>query len=186
MLGLNQTMKQSTVTHEIQPVWNSDSRILFLGTMPSPKSREAGFFYMHPQNRFWKVMSAVFEEPFKYPNNDSNRKAAVSERRNLLLSHNIAIWDVLSSCEITGASDASIKNALPNDFHEIFEKTKIRHVFCTGKTAYELWKKFCAGEYEAHYNLTVECLPSTSPANASWTLEKLTAAYKSTSNFTAI
>ena len=119
------------IIHQIPPVWNSESQILILGTMPSPKSREAGFFYMHPQNRFWKVLPAVFGEQL-----------------------------------------------LPNDFSKIFSNSKIKHVFCTGKTAFSLWKKTCAKEYEEHFLLTVKGLPSTSPANASWTLEKLIAAYK--------
>ena len=166
------------IIHQIPPVWNSESKVLILGTMPSPKSREAGFFYMHPQNRFWKVLPAVFREQLLYPNNSPEREAVISERRNFLLRHHIALWDVLASCEISGAADSSIKNAIPNDFSKIFSNSKIKHVFCTGKTAFSLWKKTCAKEYEGLYKLTVECLPSTSPANASWSLEKLIAAYK--------
>ena len=133
---------------------------------------------MHPQNRFWKVLPAVFREQLLYPNNSPEREAVISERRNFLLRHHIALWDVLASCEISGAADSSIKNAIPNDFSKIFSNSKIKHVFCTGKTAFSLWKKTCAKEYEGLYKLTVECLPSTSPANASWSLEKLIAAYK--------
>ena len=166
------------IIHQIQPVWNSESQVLILGTMPSPKSREAGFFYMHPQNRFWKVLPAVFGEELIYPNNWSDREAAISERRNFLLHHHIALWDVLASCDISGAADSSIRNAKPNDFDEIFNHSKIQRVFCTGKTAWSLWNKTCAKEYEERYNLTVECLPSTSPANAACSLEKLIEAYK--------
>ena len=136
------------IIHQIAPVWNCDSEILILGTMPSPKSREAGFFYMHPQNRFWKVLPAVFGEKLIYPNNSPDREAAISERRDFLLSHHIALWDLLSSCQISGAADSSIKNPIPNNFHEIFSHTKIKRVFCTGKTAYALWKKYCSKEYE--------------------------------------
>ena len=189
-----------TILHEIPPVWNAESRVLILGTMPSPKSREAGFFYMHPQNRFWRVLPAVFGETLLYTNkglrsgstdatapcdqsnvngahNFHDRTAAISERRDFLLRHHIALWDVLSSCEIHGAADSSIKNAVPNNFHELFEHSHIRRVFCTGKTAFSLWEKFCAAEYEPRYNLTSECLPSTSPANAAWSVEKLAREY---------
>ena len=166
------------IIHQIPPVWDSESRVLILGTMPSPKSREAGFFYMHPQNRFWKVLPAVFGEALRCSNNSPDREAAISERRDFLLRHHIALWDVIASCEISGAADSSIKNALPNDFSKIFSNSKIKHVFCTGKTAFSLWKKTCAKEYEEHFLLTVKGLPITSPANASWTLEKLIAAYK--------
>ena len=166
-----------TISHPIPPVWNAESKILILGTMPSPKSREAGFFYMHPQNRFWRVMEEVFGEPFKHPNNSPDSSAAVTERRDFLLRHHLAMWDVLASCEITGAADSSIKNAIPNDFTEILEKSKIRHVICTGKTAFNLWQKKCATLYESRYNLTTHCLPSTSPANAQWSKEKLVEEY---------
>ena len=182
-----------TILHEIPPVWNAESRVLILGTMPSPKSREAGFFYMHPQNRFWRVLPTVFGEQFVYANDGMHkdesahdmpdrtapdREAAIDERRGFLLRHHIALWDVLSSCEIHGAADSSIKNAVPNDFHELFERSHIRRVFCTGKMAFNLWQKHCAAEYEPRYNLTSECLPSTSPANAAWSMEQLITAYK--------
>lgn len=129
------------IIHQIPPVWNSESQVLILGTMPSPKSREAGFFYMHPQNKFWKVLPAVFGESLHYPNNSPDREAAISERRDFLLRHHIALWDVLASCEISGAADSSIKNAKPNDFDEILQHSKISRVFCTGKIAWSLWKK---------------------------------------------
>ena len=178
------------VTHEIPPVWNAESRVLLLGTMPSPASRKAGFFYMHGQNRFWRVLPAVFRETFETASNSLPRsananeteiieytKSAIAERREFLLRHKIALWDVLSSCDITGASDASIKNAVPNDFTEIFTKSKIRRVFCTGKTAFNFWKKHCAKRYETQFGVRAECLPSTSPANAKWVLKMLVAEY---------
>lgn len=189
----NEMQNTETILHEIPPVWNAESRVLILGTMPSPKSREAEFFYMHPQNRFWRVLPTVFGEQFVYANdgtqkdesahnaidrNAPSREAVISERRDFLLRHHIALWDVLSSCEIHGAADSSIKNAVPNDFHELFKRSHIRRVFCTGKTAFNLWEKFCANEYEVRYNLTSECLPSTSPANAAWSVERLITAYK--------
>ena len=166
------------IIHQIPPVWDSESEVLILGTMPSPKSREAGFFYMHPQNRFWKVLPAVFGETLRCPNNSPDREAAILERRDFLLRHYIALWDVLASCQISGAADSSIKNARPNDFDEILGHSKIKRLFCTGKTAWSLWEKTCAEKYEEPYQLTVECLPSTSPANAACSLEKLIEAYK--------
>ena len=176
----------TNVSHPIPPVWNKESRILILGTMPSPKSREAGFFYMHPQNRFWSVLAAVFGEQLEYKNNGLQSDlsqtpdipAAIAARRDFLLRHNLAMWDVLASCEITGAADSSIKNATPNDFTEILDNSQIRHILCTGKTAFNLWQKNCAALYEPRYNLTVHCLPSTSPANAQWGKEKLVEEYK--------
>lgn len=177
-MELAEKTEPQKIIHQIPPVWNSESEVLILGTMPSPKSREAGFFYMHPQNRFWKVLPAVFGESLFYPNNSPDRESAISERRNFLLRHHIALWDVLASCQISGASDSSIKNARPNDFGEILSKSKIKRIFCTGKTAWSLWKKTCAEKYEERFQLTVECLPSTSPANAACSLEKLIEIYK--------
>ena len=175
-------MLPTTITHEIPPVWNNKSHILILGTMPSPASREAGFFYMHPQNRFWKVVPAVFGEELKFSNTDKKnpelKPLVIQERHDFLIHHHLALWDVLSSCDINGASDASIKNAVPNDFTKILTSSKITKVFCTGKTAYNLWNKFCAKNYEAQFNLTTECLPSTSPANAAWTFERLMEIYR--------
>ena len=130
-------------------------------------------------------MSAVFGEEFEFPNKvlgssatDTTIAAAIAERRDFLLRHNIAMWDVLASCKIEGAADASIRDAVPNDFTTIFEGSQIHDVFCTGKTSYNLWKKYCANKYEQHYNLTLHCLPSTSPANAQWHTDKLIEEYK--------
>ena len=167
----------SQISHPIPPVWNSESRVLILGTMPSPRSREAGFFYMHAQNRFWSVVAEVFEDPFSHPNKSPDVTAAIVERRDFLLRHHLAMWDVLASCEITGAADSSIKNAIPNDFTEILKNSQIHQIICTGKTAFNLWQKKCAVLYEPRYNLTVHCLPSTSPANAQWSKEKLVKEY---------
>ncbi len=173
--------EKKTVSHPIPPVWNAQSRVLLLGTMPSPKSREAGFFYMHPQNRFWSILPSVFGETLSLPNNAPDSFAAINERRDFLLRHNIALWDVLASCNINGAADSTIKNAIPNNFSPIFENSQIHHVFCTGKTAFSLWQKHCAALYEKRYNLVVHCLPSTSPANASWNITLLLEAYRAIS-----
>ena len=165
--------RNDTVVHQIPPVWNKDSRILILGTMPSPKSRAAGFFYMHPQNRFWRVLPAVFGARLTFPNNAEDMEAAIAERRKFLLERKIALWDVLASCDIEGAADASIKNAVPNDFGQIFEGAKIRRVFCAGKTAFNLWNKHCSALYKERYGVEAECLASPSPANASWSFDRL-------------
>jgi len=165
--------KKTSVLHTIAPVWDKDSRVLVLGTMPSPASRAAGFFYMHPQNRFWKVLPALFGESLQFANNSPDRDGAIRERRAFLLRHHIALWDVLAGCDIDGASDASIRNAVPNDFTALFSGAAIRAVFCTGKTAAALWQKHCA----ADYGMQCRCLPSTSPANARWSLEALQGEY---------
>ncbi len=151
--------------HNIPPVFNEKSTVLILGSFPSVKSREEGFFYGHPQNRFWKVLAAVFEE--KCPQN-------VADKKELLLRHNVALWDVTASCDITGSSDASISNVIPNDISGIIKNSSIKAVFLNGKTAEKLYKKYIADSV----TLPAVCLPSTSPANAAWSLEKLTDEWK--------
>ena len=118
------------IYHTIPPVFDANSRILILGTMPSPRSRAEGFFYGHPQNRFWRVLSAVLEEPLP---------VSVAEKKAMLLRRGIALWDVLASCEIAGASDSSIRNPVLNDFAPIFSNADIKAVFTTGKTAAKLY-----------------------------------------------
>lgn len=152
------------VAHEIDPVYDSRSRVLLLGTMPSPKSRETGFFYGHPQNRFWRVLAALFDEPVPH---------TIDEKRDVLLRHGIALWDVLASCEIEGASDASIRDARPNDLSRIFEAADIRGVFATGAKAGELYRKLI----EPQLGMPCTVLPSTSPANAKMKLADLVDAY---------
>ena len=176
------TKKTSLVTHQLSPIWSPESTVLLLGTMPSPASRQLGFYYMHPQNRFWKVLPKVFGETLSLPNNDADTESAITERKDFLLRHNIALWDVLASCQIEGAADSSIKKEVPNDFSEILANSKIRNVFFTGKTAATLWKKHC-DSYEKQFDLTCTCLPSTSPANAKFTLENLIEKYKIVRNF---
>ncbi|MDE8702166.1 DNA-deoxyinosine glycosylase [Adlercreutzia equolifaciens] len=153
------------VVHTIEPVFDERSRVLVLGTMPSPKSREIGFYYGHPQNRFWRVLAALFDEPVPTTN---------EERTALLLAHRIALWDVLASCTIKGASDASIADAVPNDLSRITEAAPIHRVFCTGATAARLYRKHC----EAATGIPATQLPSTSPANAAWSLDRLIEAYR--------
>lgn len=157
-------MDATTVTHEIQPVFDSRSRVLLLGTMPSPASREQGFYYGHPQNRFWRVLAAIFDEP---------APRTIEEKRDMLLRHHIALWDVLASCEIEGASDASIRDAQPNDLARIFDAADIRAVFATGTKAGELYRKLIEPTLDA----PCTTLPSTSPANAKMKLADLVDAY---------
>jgi hypoxanthine-DNA glycosylase len=151
-------------THPIPPVISVDPqtppRVLILGSFPSVKSRETAFFYGHPQNRFWRVMAAVLQEPVP---------ETVEQKIAMLISHSIALWDVISSCEIENSSDVSIRNAEVNDLSAIFAHADIRAVYTNGKAADKLYRKY--HEREA------VCLPSTSPANAAWSLEKLLAAW---------
>ncbi len=168
---------RQTIVHEIAPVWDAGSRVLVLGTMPSPKSRGAGFFYMHAQNRFWPVLFRVFGEELKHGNADADLEKAIAERKDFLLRNGIALWDVLASCRISGAADSSIRDAVPNDFSGILSGSHIRRVFCTGKTAFALWQKHCAALYEGRFGITAECLPSTSPANARWRTDGLVREY---------
>ena len=158
------------IQHPIPPLYNEDSKILILGSFPSVKSRETAFFYGHPQNRFWKVLSQLLEAPFP---------ETVPERRRFLLSHRIAVWDVIASCEIHGSSDASIRNAVPNNLREILDTAQIRQIYVNGQTAGKLYRKY------QEKPLTEACgdcaraviLPSTSPANAAWNIEKLCQAW---------
>lgn len=156
-------MSFERVFHELPPVYDERSRVLILGTMPSPKSRELGFYYMHPQNRFWRLLAAVLCEPLP---------TTVSERRELCLRHNIALWDVLASCDINGASDSSIAAPVPNDLRRIFDECQIAAVFTTGKKASELYRRFFP---ELPGDI---CLPSSSPANRAVSEEEMLNAYR--------
>ena len=159
--------RPQTVEHGIGAVFDERSRVLVLGTMPSPKSREAAFFYAHPRNRFWPVMERLFGlEEGSLPDADS--------RRRFLLEHRIALWDVLASCTIEGASDASIRDPAPNDLSAILDAAPISQVFCTGATAARLYRRLC----EPTTGVPCLQLPSTSPANARMDLEELTEAYR--------
>lgn len=159
------TLSVEHIDHEIEPVFDSQSRILMLGTIPSPKSREQGFFYGHPQNRFWKVLAGVLGE--EVPQN-------IAEKKDLLLKHKIALWDVCQSCSIEGASDSSIRDPQSNDLRLILDVAPIQAIFCTGAKATQLYRKLCEPE------LGISCvkLPSTSPANAAMRLPALVEAYR--------
>ena len=145
--------------HEFAPVYDADSRILILGSFPSVKSREQQFFYGHPQNRFWKVIAELTNWPLPQ---------TIEEKKQMLLSNHIAVWDVIAECEIIGSSDSSIRNAVPNDLHQILDAAQIQHIYTNGGTAKRLYEKF-----QKDLAVPMTGLPSTSPANAAWTFEKL-------------
>ena len=157
------------VTHNFSPVWDEQSRILILGTFPSVKSRENHFYYGHPQNRFWKVLAAL---------TDWEVPQTIEEKKAMLLANHIAIWDVIASCDIEGSSDSSIKNAVPNDFSFILKTAPIRQIYTNGGTAYKLYHKYC----EKVTGFEAVKLPSTSPANASYSLERLISQWNQISN----
>ena len=152
------------ILHPIPPTWDSHSRILILGSFPSVKSRETAYFYGHPQNRYWKVLAALFGESVP---------ETVEERRSFLLRRHIAAWDVIASCRITGSSDSSIRDAEVNDLRPILNAAPIRQIFTNGKTADRLYRQHML----LQTGRPAICLPSTSPANAAWSLERLTAAW---------
>lgn len=154
------------VFHTLQPVFDADSHVLILGTMPSPKSREAGFYYSHPQNRFWRILSELFGEALP---RTSEEKSA------LVLGHGIALWDVLQSCRIDGADDGSIRDPVPNDIVLLIQKTKINTIFTTGTKASALYRRLC----RENTGVDAMSLPSTSPANCRrYTYQDLLDAYR--------
>ena len=163
------------VIHEIPPVYDEHSRILILGSFPSVKSREGHFFYNHPQNRLWKVLAVLFGDCRCEKNTcEGTVPSAIEEKKQFLLDHGIAMWDVIASCEIIGSSDSSIRNVVPADIKSIVAHTPIRAVFTNGKTAGRLYKKYQA----EHIALQMIELPSTSPANAAFSLERLEEIWK--------
>lgn len=153
------------IVHPISPLYDKNSKILILGSFPSQKSREQMFFYGHPQNRFWKVLAAIFE---------GEAPKTVEEKRKFILTNRLALWDVIASCDIIGSSDSSIKNVVPNDLSEILSVANINQIFVNGKTAEKYYNKYIAKQIEQE----AICLPSTSPANAAWSFERLVNAWK--------
>ncbi|WNX86434.1 DNA-deoxyinosine glycosylase [Agathobaculum sp. NTUH-O15-33] len=158
-------MTPELVVHNIPPLYDENSRVLLLGSIPSPKSRQAEFFYAHPQNRFWRVLAAVLEV---------SAPQTIEDKRTLCLTHGIALWDTIARCEIAGASDVSIKNAVPNDIGALLRQTQIKRIFATGAKSAELYRRLI----EPTLHVPITQLPSTSPANAAWSLERLTEAYR--------
>lgn len=158
-------MEYQLHSHEFPPVWDVQSKVLILGSFPSVKSREEGFFYGHPRNRFWDILAAVLS---------CRKPETISEKKKMLLENHIALWDVIESCEIKGSSDSSIRNVIPNDFTEILHKSQIKNIFANGQTAGKLYHKYV----EQKTGIPATVLPSTSPANAAWQLERLISYYK--------
>ncbi len=158
-------MNRQTVAHPLAPVWDSHSRILILGSFPSVRSREAGFYYAHPQNRFWPLMARLFQE---------STPLTTEERRAFALRHGLALWDSIERCIITGSSDASIRDAKPNDIAGLIAQSGIQRIYCNGQQSYRIFQKYCAE------NCPIQAvpLPSTSPANAAWTMDRLAEAWK--------
>ncbi len=148
------------IVHPIEPVYDADSEILILGSFPSVKSREYGFFYGHPQNRFWKVLAQIFGEEIP---------VSIEEKKSLLLRNHVAVWDVIASCDITGSADSTIKNVVANDISGILGVSRITKIFVNGKKAEQLYNKYIYPQIE----IEAEVLPSTSPANAAWKMDDL-------------
>ncbi|MDO5410932.1 MAG: DNA-deoxyinosine glycosylase [Lachnospiraceae bacterium] len=158
-------MTYETQSHTFEPVFDQNSRILILGTFPSVKSREQGFYYGHQRNRFWKLLAELTGEPLP---------ESVEEKKQFLLRTGIAVWDVVSSCDIIGSSDSSIKNVVPADLSRVLSQAPIQEIFANGGKAYSLYRKYA----EPLTGRTAKKLPSTSPANAGWQMERLAAEWK--------
>ncbi len=154
----------NTLTHPFPPLYDKNSRILILGSFPSVKSREQAFFYGHPQNRFWRVIAALFSAPVP---------ESIDEKRALILANHLALYDTIFSCEIEGSSDSSIKNAVPTDLSPILSGAPIEKICCNGTKSFELYQKYQL----PRTGIPAEKLPSTSPANAAWSPKKLTEAW---------
>lgn len=153
------------IIHPIPPLYSESSKSLILGSFPSVKSREAAFFYGHPQNRFWAVTAAVL---------GCKKPETVEEKKEMILSNNLALWDVIASCEIEGSADSTIRNVTANDLNEIIENSGIERIFVNGKTAEKYYNKYTFPKTK----IKAVCLPSTSPANAAWSFEKLVEAWQ--------
>ena len=152
------------VVHPFPPLYDSSSEILLLGSFPSVKSREGQFFYNHPQNRFWKVLAALENTPVP---------VTIPEKKQWILSHQFALWDVIQECDIEGSSDASVRNAVPTDLSVILRNAPIRRILVNGKTADRLFQHY----QRQKTSLPEFCCPSTSPANAAWHLPDLIRAW---------
>lgn len=152
-------------SHEFEPVYNEESKILILGTFPSVKSREQGFYYGHPQNRFWKLLAQICQCPVP---------ESIEAKKKMLLDNHIAIWDVIASCKIVGSSDSSIKDVVPTDLSRILEAAPIERIYANGAIAAKLYEKY----QKDRTSREIIKLPSTSPANAAWNMERLYEAWK--------
>lgn len=146
--------------HLIEPIYDKDSKILILGSFPSVKSREANFFYHHPQNRFWRVLAAVYQDTVP---------EEIADKKAFLKRHQIALWDVIASCNINGSSDSSISDVEVNDLNMIITNSSVKHIYTNGNLADKLYHRY----FDTIIDLPVTKLPSTSPANAAYSLDKL-------------
>ena len=155
---------EQRIQHPFGPLFSERSRVLILGSFPSVKSREQQFFYGHPQNRFWKVVAALYGQ---------EAPASIPEKRDLILGNGLALWDSIASCVITGSSDASIRDVRPNDLRIILDRCPIERIYCNGRKSHEMFERYIRPDLGRE----AACLPSTSPANAQWSLEKLIAAW---------
>lgn len=153
------------IKHPFPPLYDKDSKILVLGSFPSIKSREQLFFYGHPQNRFWKVTAAVFGDDVP---------KSIEDKKEFLHKNHIALWDVIASCDIEGSADSTIKNVVPNDLDAIIKNSKVKRIFVNGKTAEKYYNKYTKDKL----GRAAVCLPSTSPANAAWSIERLVGAWR--------
>lgn len=158
---MNLEHQSHRIVHPLAPIFDENSKILILGSFPSVKSRESLFYYAHPQNRFWRLLGDIFGVDGVPPDKEV--------KIEFLLLHRIALWDVIASCEITGSSDSSIRNALANDLSSILEKADIQGIFCNGASSFKLYGKY----QEKITKMTAHLLPSTSPANALWSFDRL-------------
>ena len=158
-------MEYEHIVHSFEPVYDKDSEILILGTLPSVKSRENNFYYGHKQNRFWKVLATLLKEPVP---------DTIEEKKTMLLAHRIALWDVIQSCYIKGSSDSSIKNVQPTDIGMILEKTNVTQIYANGNKAGQLYKRY---QFPVT-GIEATVLPSTSPANAAWSFDRLCEAWR--------
>lgn len=151
--------------HPIPPLYNDKSEVLILGSFPSVKSREANFFYGHPQNRFWKVIARIFDEEVPQ---------TIEEKKRLILTHHLSMWDVIAECDIIGSSDSSIKDVVPNDLSVILDNAPIRRIIVNGKTAEKMYNKYTLDKT----GIKAVVMPSTSPANAAWDIDRLVAEWE--------
>ena len=154
-----------SIVHPIPPLFDENSRTLILGSFPSVKSREQSFFYGHPQNRFWKLIATLFDEEIPQ---------SIDEKKQLILKHNLALWDVIHSCTITGSSDSSIKDVVPNDLSVILQNSSVDRIFANGALSHKMYMKYIFPQT----GIEAVKLPSTSPANAAFSLDRLAESWK--------
>ena len=153
------------ILHPFPPLFDSESRTLILGSFPSVKSREAMFFYGHPQNRFWRLIALLCHE---------DTPQTIEEKSSLILRHHLALWDSIQSCTITGSSDSSVRDVVPNDLRVIFDNSKTERVFCNGALSHKMYMKYIYPQT----GIAAVKLPSTSPANAAYSLERLAESWR--------